>query len=164
MNWLEERRYEWIPLAADAIARIIDGFSVLVLTDDEHEWFCRYVVTSLNKPNKNRPFIPVYDLKRAFPATQFVNTNQDVEFLFDMLSISFEERFFIWYIGRSTSRYVKIAKRSDDSFLWIMDEDMQNNFTLKSYDDLLDVKLIQLFRLFDKSIDAAIFGEIDLAI
>jgi len=43
-----------------------------------------------------------------------------------------------------------------------MDEEMTNSFTLRSYDELIDIKLLQLFRLFDKTISAALFAEIDL--
>ncbi len=160
MNWLEERRYEWIPLAVDAIKRVVMGYTVLILCDDERQWFCDYVLTSINKPLKNRPFIPIYDLKRIAPFLDRVKNNQDIELLFDMFNLSFEDRYFIWYIGKSISPYVNIAKSKEDSFLWILDEDMQNNFTLKSYDELLDIKLLQLFRLFDKSLDVAIFAQV----
>ena len=162
MNWLEERRYEWIPLVQDAIRRIVAGHSVLILADDERQWYADYVITSLNKPLKNRPFIPVYDLKKLAPYIRGLKGHQEIEMLFDMLSLSFEERYFIWYVGRSVTPYVNIAKGREDSFLWIMDEDMQNNFTLQSFDELLDIRLIQLFRLFDKSLDVAIFGEVEM--
>ncbi|BCD61977.1 MULTISPECIES: HobA family DNA replication regulator [Nitratiruptor] len=161
MNWLEERRYEWIPLAADALQRIVNGYTVLLLTDDERDWYAHYIVTSLNKSTKNRPFIPLYNLKTLIPATKKNMGKEELDMLFDMLDISFES-YFIWYIGRSSaSHYVNIAKYRDDSFLWIMDTDIQNNFTLKSYDELLDIKLLQLYRLFEKSLDAAIFGDVE---
>ncbi len=159
MNWLEERRYEWLPLAADALSRIVSGYSVLILTDDERDWFAHYVVTSLNRSLKNRPFVPIYELKKIAPYLSKLQSKEEIELFFDMLEISYCERYFIWYIGRSNAPYVKLAKNRDDSFLWIMDEDMQNNFTLKSFDELLDIKLLQLYRLFEKSLDGAIFGE-----
>ena len=56
---------------------------------------------------------------------------------------------------------MQIAKRKDDSFMWIMDEHLQNSFYLLSDDDSLDIKLIQLFRLLDKSIDAVLFAEVN---
>ncbi len=162
MNWLEERRYDWLPLATDALKKIVNGYSVLLLTDDEREWYRNYIVSSINKPAKNRPFIPIYDFEKLAPYIKNIQTNQEIDLLFDMLSISFGEQFFVWYIGKSTSSKVKIAKRNDESFLWIMDEDMQNNFTLKSYDELLDIKLLQLFRLFDKSLDVVMFSQVEL--
>jgi len=43
-----------------------------------------------------------------------------------------------------------------------LDEMMQNSFTLRSDDEELDIKLIQLLTLFDKSIDAILFSEVDI--
>ena len=45
-----------------------------------------------------------------------------------------------------------------------IDEEYLNAFNLKSYDKLLDVKLIQLYKLFNLSLNAAIFGEIELGV
>jgi len=39
---------------------------------------------------------------------------------------------------------------------------MANSFTLKSYDEMIDIKLLQLFRLFDKTLGAALFAEVDV--
>ena len=43
----------------------------------------------------------------------------------------------------------------------MFDEDFNNAFTLKSYDKTLDIKLLQLYRLFDSSLNATMFGEVD---
>lgn len=63
-------------------------------------------------------------------------------------------------MGKGNDIRMQIAKRKDDSFMWVFDEHLQNSFYLSSYDDLLDIKLIQLFRLLDKSIDALLFAEV----
>ncbi len=159
MSWLEERRYEWLPLVADALNRIVSGYSVLILTDDERDWFGQYVVTSLNYSLKNRPFIPIYELKKIAPYLVRLQGKEEIELFFDTLELSYGQHYFIWYIGGANTPYVKLAKNRHDSFLWILDENMQNNFTLNSFDDLLDIKLLQLFRLFEKSLEGAIFGE-----
>ncbi|MRJ03018.1 MAG: hypothetical protein GXO19_06210 [Epsilonproteobacteria bacterium] len=160
MNWLEERRYEWIPLVADAIQRILAGSTILLLTDNDRRWFGEYIVSSINGPLKNRPFIPLYNLREITPYLDSVKGSQDIELLFDMFSISFDDRFFLWYVGRATPPYIDIARWRGDSLLWILDENLQNSFTLSSDDDLLDIKLIQLFKLFDRSLNAAMFGEV----
>lgn len=162
MSWMEERRYDWVPLAAAALQKIISGNSIIIITDKDREWFGEYISYSLNKPDKNRPLIPVFQLKNIVPYIDNIKKDEDIDILYDMLNLSFKDDYFFWYIGKSDTFRSMIAKRKDDSFLWIMDEQMQNNFYLKSYDDLLDLKLFQLYRLFDKSLDAAIFGEIDL--
>ena len=47
-----------------------------------------------------------------------------------------------------------------NNFSWILDEQMSNSFSLSSVDETLDIKLLQLLRIFDKSLSAALFGEI----
>ncbi len=162
MSWMEERRYDWVPLASAAIEKILSGHSVVVVTDGEREWFGEYILYALNRPDRKRPMIPVYLLKNMVPYLDSLKKSEDIDLLYDMLSLSFKEEYFFWYIGRADSPRSSIAKRKEDSFLWIMDEQMQNNFYLKSFDDLLDMKLFQLFRLFDRSLEAALFGEVDL--
>ncbi|MRI83549.1 MAG: hypothetical protein C6I00_03935 [Nitratiruptor sp.] len=162
MQWLEERRYEWIPLVVDAIRRILAGYTILLLVDDERRWYGEYVLSTINRPAQGRPFIPIYDLRRLAPYLEEIKGNEEIALLFETLHISFQERFFIWYVGRAISPFVNVAKGREDSFLWILDENMQNNFTLKSQDEMLDIKLIQLFRLFERSLDGAIFGEVEL--
>ncbi|WP_187648189.1 HobA family DNA replication regulator [Nitrosophilus labii] len=164
MSWMEERRYDWVPLASSALEKIVSGYSIILITDKEREWFAEYILYSINKPNKNRPFVPTYILKDIIPYIDNIKKEEDIELLYDMINLSFKEEYFFWYIGKGDTPRSMIAKRKDDSFLWIMDEQMQNNFYLKSYDDTLDLKLFQLFRLFDKSLDATIFGEIELKI
>lgn len=164
MNWMEERRYEWLPLASLALEKIVSGSTIIIITDQDREWFGKYIVDTINKPIKNRPFIPVIILKDMFSFIDDIKKDEDIDLLYDTLNLAFKNDYFFWYIGKGDCKRAMIAKRKDDSFLWVMDEQMQNSFYLKSFDDLLDLKLFQLFRLFDKSLDAAIFGEVDLTI
>ena len=46
--------------------------------------------------------------------------------------------------------------------MWIMDENYPNALSMRSYDPLIDIKLLQLYRLFDKTLSAVLFGEIDV--
>jgi hypothetical protein len=43
-----------------------------------------------------------------------------------------------------------------------MDEEVQNSFALRTSDPLLDIKLLQLYKLFDNTLSAALFGDLDL--
>jgi hypothetical protein len=79
-----------------------------------------------------------------------------------MLDISFPNGYVFWYIGRSNSKKAVLPKVTNNSFLWLFDEDFQNSFNLQSSDETLDMKLMQLFRLFDKTIDATLFAEIEV--
>ena len=78
----------------------------------------------------------------------------------DMLSISFGEKYLFWYVGRIDDFNAKLAFSHDYNFSWILDEQMSNSFSLSSVDETLDIKLLQLLRIFDKSLSAALFGEI----
>jgi hypothetical protein len=43
-----------------------------------------------------------------------------------------------------------------------MDEEVENSFSLRSGDEMLDIKLLQLYKLFDLTLSQALFGELDL--
>jgi hypothetical protein len=79
-----------------------------------------------------------------------------------MLSISFPNGYCFWYIGKSQSVRAIIPKVSKNSFLWLFDEEMQDAFNLRSKDDALDMKLLQMFRLYTKTLSAALFAEINV--
>lgn len=161
-SWMEEYRYEWSPLVESAVSKIVEGQSVLLLTDNENQWFGDYVAGRINRPQYNRPFLPFYQLKAMFPGISTVINTQEIELLEDMLDISYPNGYFLWYIGCGDHFNTKLAYRNDENFLWIIDEEIQNSFPLRGSDALLDIKLLQLFKLFNQTIDAALFGELDM--
>ena len=79
-----------------------------------------------------------------------------------MLEISYPNGYYIWYIGKGDHPFTKIAYRNDDNFLWLMDEEAQNSFHLRGADPILDIKLLQLYKLFDETLSAVLFGELEL--
>ena len=162
MSWLEEQRFEWTAAAAQAIKQMLDGRTVIVVTDHERQWFSHYITSTLNKPTLDRPMLPIISLNHLYPHYDSITGGEKIDVLTDMLSMSYGEEYFFWYIGKGDDRRADIAKREDSSFLWIMDEDFQNAFPLRSYDKLLDIKLLHLYRIFDKTLNAVLFGEIDI--
>ncbi len=161
-SWMEEYRYEWSPLVKSAVEQVIKGKTVLILTDDSREWFAKYILNSINDLDKDRPIVPFYELADCFSHLKNLNSSQDLQLLEDMLDISYPNGYYIWYIGKGEHPYTKLAYRSDYNFLWILDAEVQNSFILSSVDKELDIKLIQLYKLFDKTLFSAIFGELDL--
>ncbi len=161
-SWMEEYRYEWAPLVKSAVSQTLNGKTALIVTDESHEWFGKYILNQINELKKNRPLLPFYPLESAFPNLQLMKSTQDHQLLEDMLEISYPNGYYFWYIGKGDHPCTKIAYRNDDSFLWIMDEEVQNSFALRSSDPLLDIKLLQLFKLFDTTLSAALFGDLDL--
>lgn len=161
-SWMEEYRYEWTPLVASAVSKIMEGQTVLVVTDDENRWYSKYIMSKINHKERNRPFLPFLPLETIFPNLKSLNSTQDLELLEDMLDIAYPNGYYMWYIGKADHQYTKFVYRSDENFLWIMDEEVQNSFKLRSSDPLLDIKLLQLFKLFNKTIEVALFGDIDV--
>ena len=163
MSWMEEKRLEWTPLAASRLQNLINGHTFIVVTDDDRAWFGDYVISSINKTSSGRPLLPFVSLKSIYPNLSHVKDKNDIELLEDMLSISFSNGYTIFYVGVGNDIKAQIAKRRDDSFMWLLDEQMQNSFYLNSSDELLDVKLIQLYKLMEKSIDAMLFAQISVS-
>ena len=161
-SWMEEYRYEWAPLVRSAVEQSIDGKTVLVMTDESHQWFAKYILNAVNDLRKNRPLLPFYPLSECMPNLAKLKTTQDLQLLEDMLDISYPNGFYIWYIGRGDHPFTKFAYRCENSFLWIMDEEVPNSFALRTADPLLDIKLLQLYKLFDKTLSATLFGDLDL--
>ncbi len=161
LSWLEEYRFEWTTVAEMAISQIMEGKTIILITDRERKWFESYIRISLNKLNTDRPMIPIVSLESAFSYYDDISGAKMIDMIDDMLSISYKDDYFFWYIGKGEDKRVDIAKRRDNSFLWIFDEEFHNAFTMKSYDAQLDIKLLQLFALFNRSLNAVLFGEVD---
>jgi len=161
-SWMEEYRYTWAPLVKSAVSQIISGKTVLIITDESHKWFSTYIVNAVNDLSKHRPLLPFYQLPESFPHLQDIHSTQEIQLLEDMLDISYPNGYYIWYIGRGDHPYTKLAYRNHDNFLWVLDEEVQNSFSLRSTDSLLDIKLLQLYKLFDATLSAALFGDLDI--
>jgi hypothetical protein len=159
---MEECRYEWTPVVQSAVTKILKGQTILVLTDNSRGWFAKYVASKINNLQNDRPFLPIYTLKSMFPNLDKMHSSQELDLLEDMLDISYPNGYFIWYIGSAESSYTKFAFRNDDNLLWIIDGDVPNSFYLRAGNSSLDIKMIQLFKLFNKTIDASLFNEIEL--
>jgi len=161
-SWMEEYRYEWAPLVKSAVSQVLDGKSVLIMTDESREWFARYTVSAINDLSKHRPLLPFYHFSDTFPQLQQIQTTEEVQLLEDMLDISYPNGYYIWYIGRGDHPLTKLAYRNHDNYLWVLDEEVQNSFLLRSSDPQLDIKLLQIYKLFDTTLSAALFGDFEL--
>ncbi|MDR2635523.1 MAG: HobA family DNA replication regulator [Campylobacteraceae bacterium] len=162
LSWLEEKRLEWTPLLASTLKKMLDGYTFIIMNDNDYEWFTEYMLLSINKPTKDRPFVPFVNIKSIFPNIDLLKSNEDFEILEDMLSLMFKETYAFFYVGKSNDVKYRIAKRKYDSFLWIIGEQVQNSFYLDSTDERLDIKLLELFKLLNRSIDAVLSAEVTL--
>jgi hypothetical protein len=163
LSWLEELRFEWVSPTASCIYEILNGKTVILITDGKREWFEKYILHTINSDKPDRPLVPIINIESIYPHYDQVNGGEMIDMIDDMIRLSFGNEYIFWYIGRGEDKRADIAKRRDESYLWIFDEDYQNSFKLNSYDSHLDIKLLQLFRLFNQSLSAAMFGEVDVA-
>ena len=162
LAWLEESRFEFSTTTYKALAQIISGKTIVLITDSQRRWFEQYIISSLNRSLVDRPIIPIVTIDSLYPNYTNISGAESIDMLEAMLEQAFGGNYFFWYVGRGDDKRADIAKRSNSSYLWIMDEDFHSALTLKSYDKKIDIKLIELFKLFDVSLNAALFGEVDV--
>lgn len=163
MSWFEEQRFEWIPQIASAMDQIMEGRTIVLVTDHERRWFSHYVTGAINKRIKERPMIPIIYLDGLYPHLDNLVDTEGMDTLSDMLDLAFKGEYFFWYIGKGGDELRSdIVKRTDNALMWIMDENYPNALSLRSYDPLIDIKLLQLYRLFDRTLASVLFGEIDV--
>jgi len=161
LSWLEEHRFEWSKTTAFALEQVLNGKTIILITDEKRKWLEQYILTSLNTASLERPLIPIISIDNLCVHYNSVSGGEMIDVVDDMISLSYKEDYFFWYIGKGDDKRSDIAKRKDNSYFWMFDEDFNNAFTLKSYDKTLDIKLLQLYRLFDSSLNATMFGEVD---
>jgi len=161
LSWLEEYRFEWSKTTAFALEQILSGKTVILITDEKRKWLEQYILSSINSIMLDRPLVPIISIDSIYTHYNNLSGGEMIDMLDDMISLSYKNDYFFWYIGKGDNKRSDIAKRKDESYFWIFDEDFNNAFTLKSYDTVLDIKLLQLYRLFDASLSAAMFGEVD---
>ncbi len=161
-TWLEERKFEWIPLVKRALQRIFNGESMILVTDHHRSWFMDYVISSINRTN-NRPYVPILSINALFPNLDKAHKDEtEISLINDLLDNMFSQKYFFWYVGRNDTAQAKLALSHEDCFLWIFDTHLQNSFTLQSTDSLVDIRLMQMYRIFNLTLEATMFGNITL--
>ncbi len=163
LSWLEERRFDWTNPSALALEDILQGKTIVLITDDSRKWLETYILTFINASALDRPLIPIVSIDSLYSHYSRVSGGEMIEIVEDMISLSYKDEYIFWYIGKGDDKRSDIAKRKNNSYLWLLDEDFNNAFTLRSYDKLLDIKLLQLYKLFNDSLNAAMFGEVDVS-
>ena len=155
LSWLEEIRYEWCKVAYHFIDSVVHkGASIILCTDEKREWFGKYVLQNINQA-KSRPLLPIVYLNAILPNTSELNTR----LIEDMFDIAFKNHT-IWYIGRTDNKLATFAIEHQHNFIWPFDSNLHAAFHLDSAESSVDIKLLQLYNILDKSIDAIMFSEI----
>lgn len=156
MGWFEERRFDWCQIAYSFTKDIISGNTIIICSDLQKKWFCEYAMQTINI-NTDRPLLPIVSLESMLPR----DTSFDLMLVEDMLNIAFGYKYTIWYIGHVNNKLVKLATNHQSSFIWAFDGNLHTAFNLKSDDINSDIKLLQLFKILNKTIDAIMFDEIN---
>lgn len=162
MSWMEQRLGEWAALLATRLRYVLEGRAFIVITDKQREWFGHYFVSHINSLPATRPFLPFFLLESLYPKFSELTTKEETDLLEDMLSLTFSNGFVYFYVGSSSDSRARLAKTSQTSYMWLFDEEAQNSFYLNSKDEKLDLKLISLCKLFNKSIDAALLAKVNV--
>ena len=162
MGWMEEKRFDWLPLTANAIKKVVDTQSMIIITDTHRDWYGRYLLKSLNPSNFDRPLLPIFDLNSLFPHIQDIDSSQKFDLLDGMLELFLPNGYFFFYIGSAKSDMAKLLEQKGSSLLWLYDKKLQNSFYLGLEDERSDLRLMQLAMLLKKSIEAVLFDEVDL--
>jgi len=161
LSWLEELRFEWSKTTAYALEQILQGKTIILITDEKRKWLETYILSAINTAMQERPLIPIVSIDNLYTHYNSISGGEMIDVVDDMISLSFKDDYFFWYIGKGDDKRCDIAKRKDNSYYWMFDEDFNNAFILKSYDKVLDIKLLQLYNLFNASLNATMFGEVD---
>ncbi len=163
LSWLEEIRFEWSNPSALALEQILQGKTIVLITDDNRKWLETYILNFINSATLDRPLVPIVSIDSLYPHYSKISGGEMIDIVEDMIYLSYKDEYIFWYIGKGDDKRSDIAKRKNDSYLWLFDEDFNNAFTLRSYDKRLDIKLLQLYKLFNDSLNAAMFGEVDVS-
>lgn len=156
LAWLEERRYDWCNVAYHFIESVIYKESAIILcTDSSREWFGKYILQNINTA-KSRPLLPIFYMNSILPNSGDLNT----QLIEDMFHVAFKNHI-IWYIGRTDNKLATLAIEQQNSFIWAFDSNLHRAFHLDLGESGVDIKLLQLFSVLDKSIDAIMFNELD---
>ena len=159
MSWMESRRLELAPLLAARLKYILEGRTFVLMCDEQRSWYEEYFLKNINsKPN--RPLLPFVSLNALYKKN--IQNQEDISLLNDLLDSYFPNGFVYFYIGSANSDKSLIARSKDDSLLWLFDEQLQDSFYLNSKDKDLDIKLITLYKLFDKSLEAILFSKVSI--
>lgn len=164
LSWLEEQRFDWTTATSQALEQILAGKTIILITDEKRKWLENYILSTLNAASVERPLLPMVSMDCLYTHYNNVDSGEMIDIVEDMISLSYKDDYFFWYIGKGDDKKADIAKRKENSYFWIFDEDFHNAFKLKSYDSNLDIKLLQLCKLYDASLNAAMFGEVDVSI
>jgi len=162
IGWMEEKRFELVAQIALSIKNIVDGKTIILITDKKRDWFYRYALKKLNPSTFDRPLFPVVGFESLYMSIESIDDEEKIMILDDMLSSIFENGYSYFYVGSGDDKISDIARSRRDSMLWSFDKRESGAIYLDSLDNRSDIKLMELLDIYNSAIEATLFGDIDL--
>ena len=116
LSWLEEHRFEWSKTTAYALEQMLQGKTIILITEEKRKWLETYILSSLNAALLDRPLIPIISIDSLYLHYNTINGGEMIDVIDDMIALSFKEDYFFWYIGKGEDKRSDIAKRKDNSY------------------------------------------------
>ncbi|WP_121021611.1 HobA family DNA replication regulator [Helicobacter vulpis] len=144
--------YDWGEFSK-SVRHILEGGSVLLCVDKERTWFKHYVLAHLNA-KKLRPLVPIVDGFFGYPS--LLQDTQEWPLVSDLLDLTYRNYMF-WYVGKGGDLSKWVSSKAH--FLWLLDTE---DGLLRAQDPLLDLKLLQLYRVFESVLFESMLGQLGL--
>ncbi|WP_104711100.1 HobA family DNA replication regulator [Helicobacter felis] len=141
--------YDWESFKT-CISHIASGGCILLCVDASRMWFKEYVFTHLNA-KLLRPPLPIVDGLLGFDP--LLKDVRNLPLVVNLLNLTYKNYLF-WYVGEEG--ILSTLASSTKSLLWIL----QDGF-LSPRDPLCDLKLLQLYQVFETMLFESLLGILD---
>ncbi|WP_104749591.1 HobA family DNA replication regulator [Helicobacter cynogastricus] len=141
--------YDWEGFMA-CITHISNGGCVLLCVDAPRTWFKKYVFTHLNA-KALRPPLPIVD--GLLGLNWLLQDVQNLPLILNLLNLTYKN-YLLWYVGEEG--ILSTLATNTKGLLWIL----QDGF-LNPSDPLCDLKLLQLYKVFETILFESLLGILD---
>ncbi len=87
LSWLEEQRFDWTNPLSLALEQILDGKTIILITDEKRKWFETYILCSINEMNLDRPLLPIVSMDSLYQHYGNVSGGDMIAVVEDMISL-----------------------------------------------------------------------------
>lgn len=158
--WLNEQKERVALLFSQNLRSMLDGKAFVIVTDENSEWYEKYFLQKINENTSERPFLPFYSLKNLYSNFANLKSKDEILLVDDLLNLTFANGFIYFYIGAKNSPRFELIRNNENTFLWILGENSDESlFSIGGSGVDLDIKLLKIYEIFDKSVNVSLFDE-----
>ncbi|MEA2091860.1 MAG: HobA family DNA replication regulator, partial [Campylobacterota bacterium] len=66
LSWLEEQRFDWTNPLSLALEQILNGKTIILITDEKRKWLETYILGSINSMQHERPLLPIVSIDSLY--------------------------------------------------------------------------------------------------